>query len=69
MIKLRRVEPGLYQSLDYRVLIKRNISQQTRRADEVCWAVAIDGKWLHTEYPTKREAVEVAERRLSKEAE
>jgi hypothetical protein len=64
-MNLKRLAPGLYQSRDGRVVIRREVSQQTRRADEVCWSVTIDGRTLPRAEETKRDAVRAAERRLA----
>lgn len=66
-MKLKRIEPGYYQSADGRVEIRRIVSQQTNRTDETCWTVAIDGVELARAENTMRDAVELAERRLQKQ--
>ena len=64
-LRLRRVEPGLYRSADGRVEIRKEVSRQTRRADEVCWTVTVDGRTLPRAEETKSDAVRVAEARLT----
>jgi hypothetical protein len=63
-LKLKKLEAGVYQSADGRVLIRREVSRQTGRADEVSWSLEIDGTYLF-DYETKREAVAAAVRRLA----
>lgn len=65
-LKLKRMQAGEYLSHDNRVRIHKTVSQQSGRADEICWEVYIDGKSLHLCYETKRDAVEIAERQLGK---
>lgn len=43
-ITMTRIEGGLYKSRDGRVVITKVVSKQTRRADETCWQISIDGK-------------------------
>lgn len=61
---LKRIEPGKYRSDDGRALIERVVSRQTRRADEICWSVMIDGRMLVLHFDTKREAVDGALRAM-----
>lgn len=62
--RYRRVRPGEYHSSDGRVIIARVISRQTRRPDEICWSVNVDGRVLPRSYGTKREAKAAAARKL-----
>lgn len=66
-MKLKRISPGHYTSLDCRVEIRRLTSRQVYRADETCWTVTIDGKPLFPDCDTKREAVELAKRKLKQD--
>lgn len=61
-MKLKRQEPGLYRSRNSRVRIRRIISQQTYRADEVCWEISIDGKSQPLCADTKTQAVNWADK-------
>lgn len=63
-MKYNRIAAGHYRSADGRVEIKREISQQTYRADEVCWDIIIDGRPLAMSWDSLREAKEAAARRL-----
>lgn len=63
-MKFHRIESGVYESHDKRVIIKKEISQQTYHPDEVSWSVTIDGKALPVDKDTKRDAVNEAKRRL-----
>lgn len=52
----RMKEPGLYASDDGRIVIKRELSQQTHYQTEVCWEVFVDGKIRGLAYGTLKEA-------------
>lgn len=64
MIKLKRIEPGLYRSADGQVTVRRVVSRQTYRADEVLWMASIDGTNFMREYDTKNEAVRAVSAKL-----
>jgi hypothetical protein len=64
-VRLHRIEPGIYRSLNSRVYIRRVVSQQTRRADEICWDIIIDQKVQAISEDTKKNAVVYASRRCS----
>jgi hypothetical protein len=64
-MKLLRIKPGHYTSVDGQVEIKREVSQQTYRAKEVVWSVAVDGHWLPMSESTKRDAARSAERYIN----
>jgi hypothetical protein len=68
-LKLRRLGDGAYQSPDGRVLICREVSHQTYRADEISWSLCIDGKCVPRDFETKREAVLAAAKRLARPEE
>ncbi len=53
---LFRREPGIYATEDGSVEIHRVISRQTRRPDEICWELYLDGKAHHFTYETLRDA-------------
>ena len=65
MMKLKRVTAGEYISRDGRVVIRREVSRQTYRADEICWSLAIDGKMQVIHYDTKRDAAQEAQRYIN----
>jgi hypothetical protein len=58
LIKFRRITPGRYQSDDNRIIIQREVSRQTRHADEICWSLTVDGKTKAMHYDTMKEAKE-----------
>lgn len=64
MLKLSRVEAGHYRSGDGKVEIVKRKSQQTHRADEITWALYMDGK-LVGDYETKREAEAIMNKKLT----
>lgn len=66
MLQLKRISAGLYQALDGRLVIQREVSQQTHRAAEYSWAVYLDGKQLFgTDFETKKDAITYTERELN----
>ena len=42
--EFRRLGSGIYMSRDKRILIRREVSQQTGRSDEWVWEITFDGK-------------------------
>ena len=61
-MKFKRLEPGIYQSIDGRFYIRKVVSRQTYRPDEIVWEVSDNGKQIGFCYDTLREAKENAER-------
>lgn len=56
-------EPGYYTYDDGTIIIRRELSQQTGRPDEVCWGVYVNGRLLgHQHWDTKREAIQMAKK-------
>lgn len=43
-MKFKRIESGYYTGGEFS--IRRVLSQQTRRATEVCWVLTRNGKWM-----------------------
>ncbi len=58
-MKLKKIKAGHYKSADERVEIRKVISRQTYRADEILWELKVDGKFIRDE-ETKAEAVRSA---------
>mgnify|MGYP001617740792 CR=1 FL=1 len=67
MFQLQKISSGNYQSKDGRISIVRKISQQTYRADEISWELKIDGAVCGFDFDKKIDAVEKAERLISKD--
>ena len=63
-MKLLRIQSGVYQSRDGRVVIQRRLGQHSYRAKEVCWSICIDGKYLPFDENSKKDAVRQASKRL-----
>lgn len=62
MIHMLRSQAGEYVTKDGRLIVRKVLSQQTRRAVEVVWQIVLDGKALARCFDTKRDALEYAER-------
>lgn len=56
MIHFKRVRPGTYESTDGFVNIQREVSQQTRRADEIVWTIRINGRIIDISHETLQDA-------------
>ena len=58
--QLRRKEAGRYATDDGTVTIFRDVSQQTYRADEICWVLTHDGAEYYRVFETLKEAKQFA---------
>ena len=68
-MKYKRLEPGCYQSEDGRIkIIKESYDHFTGRRyiKQTVWHMIVDGKSLPFCEQTKKEAIEMAELKLSK---